>query len=991
MARLVPRLALVVVLLGAVAIRVDFTYNAYCFKGDHGTAALVSWHVLQGRELPFYSYGSFKVGTIGNCVGAAMFALFGVSPESLCFAMTLFTLLWVYASYLLFGRLVGRWAGVIAAALVAFAPYTVMWYSVVPMVFYPPTFAFGTLVLYLGVRLNDRDLTPGAEWGCLLGMAALAGLAIWTNPLSVVYLLVGAGLLVAHVVRSRLRRALIVKLAAAFLALLVASSPVLLTLWQHGSEAVYGYRLPKVSLIGFNLELVRDFYVADMLLKGVSERGLVRWLLTVAYAVPAVVFVVGFVFGLITAIARGDRWLLRAALVPVLFVLSAALLFLPSPMAATKASRYFVPFYLGVTAVFAFPLVFRRRWVTAATAGLALIVIGGDICADVGAGHGRHAGVGKRRMAEMQALVRRAEAAGLHHVMIDSLEGQTLTFVARERVVFARTFQERYYPYAVGAAADDCTGFAKAQQFASTLRCVGVSDFKTFTGAGEVVFYGLVLPAERLRLVDAEAVVAVAPSRAVRDACGLIDQNEETMVGDRFDAETALLVDLGQEVPLCGVRFVAPHEWDCPGGYRLSGSVSGSEWFDLQTVEARAAFACVYGNRFYYRGHGMPMECRFPARPVRYLKLDGLRPAAPRLEGWRLQEAYFYTAAGAGLPDEQEAAEIARALGERGVGLAVCDEWLSRKIELQPGPRPDVLPHYEWQCRASHVSRVLPVREGVAVTVENGHVDQCRALLRRETLDEVTVVPITFPHYTALVIEQAPSSWREFPGLKWNGFTLVRTASAATAAWYQAHGKRLERAGRRDEAIRCFERAFETFPGIRANLKTLAARNDEKAAAMLELLTPEHDTPCSFHRSIRLVGYTLIPKTLVPGERATLRLVWALEGEMPYDYLPVFVHFLDADAGRTGAIRFQADHNVTFPVMPGSPVPLCLVLDEHTFDVPAGCEARRMVIRLGALQWGDQRRRLKPRSHLPKRDRAVEVGVVEVAPSSGESAGAISM
>lgn len=988
-ARVLSSVVLIVVLLGALAIRVDFTYNAYYFKDDHGTAALMSWHISQGREFPLYFYGWPYISAIGAYVGAAMFVVFGVSETSLCLAMTLFTLLWVLATYLLFSRLVGRWGGIIAAALVAFAPYTVMWYSVVPLLGYPPTLAFGTLILYVGVRLNERELSARAEWGCLVGMGALAGLAIWTNPLCAAYLVVGFGLLVAHVVRSRPKGPLVRKLAVASLVLLVALLPVFVTALKQGLHALFGFRSPRLSLVPQNFELVSGYYIKAMLLKGLHIQGLARWLLKAVYAILAAVFLVGFVVGII----KKNRRVIWAALVPVLFLLAAAFFFLPSPMASTYAPRYFMPFYLGVCAVFAFPLVLRRAWATAPTVMLALAVMAFNIGANIDAAHGRNAGAGARRMAEMQALVRDVEAAGLRHVMIDTLEGQTLTFVARERVIFAHTFQERYYPYAVGAAADDSTAISKdlseEQMFKDTLGALGVTAAEPIEGAGLAVFYDFELPTRALRVVRPESVSLAGSPAGASDGHGLIDENDETMVGDRFDGERSLIVDFGQEVSLCGARFVAPREQDYPAGYTFSGSTDGEEWVEIQRVTRRSTLTCIYGNRLYNRGHLVPMECRFEPTHLRYLKIHGWRTTAPHHEVWRFQEAYFYTAAGEGtLPDEAEAVEIARELARRGVELAVCDEWLSRKIERLSGPRPDVLPHYEGLKRTSHVSRVLPVREGVAVVVEAAHADQCRDVLRRATLDEVTVTPITFPHYTAFVIERAPAAWRGFPGLKWNGFTLLGTARVATAAWYQTRGEALERTGRHDEAMRRFERAFETFPDLCANLETLAVRS-EKAAVRMQLLTPEHSTPCRFWPSIRLLGYTLIPSTLVPGETATLRLVWALDGEVPCEAMSVFVHFLDVD-GRRETIRFQADHSAKFPTAPGSKVPRYLVLDEHKFTVPAGCEAGRLTIRLGALLWSNHRKRLVPRTELPTRDRAVEVGVVEVVPSSGP-AGASSM
>jgi hypothetical protein len=111
----------------------------------------------------------------------------------------------------------------------------------------------------------------------------------------------------------------------------------------------------------------------------------------------------------------------------------------------------------------------------------------------------------------------------------------------------------------------------------------------------------------------------------------------------------------------------------------------------------------------------------------------------------------------------------------------------------------------------------------------------------------------------------------------------------------------------------------------------------------------------------------------VAGESATLRLVWELEGNIPYDHVPIFVHFVDS-----ATIRFQADHNAVFPFPGHTTVPRCLVLDEHMFTVPPDCPQGELTIRLGALTWWDKNTRLKPRTKLKTRDRAVEIGTVEV-------------
>jgi len=987
-ARLLPRLALVVVLLGGLAIRLDFAHNAYYFKDDHGTAALMSLHIMQGREFPVYFYGWFYIAAIPAYVGAAMFAVFGVSVESLCLAMTLFTLLWVFATYLLFSRLISRWAGVLAAALVAFAPYNVMWYSVIPLLGYPPTFAFGTLILYFGVRLNERECSARAEWWCLLGMGALAGIAIWTNPLCTPYLVVGVVLLAAHIVRRRFNRALLIKLAVAFLVLLAALTPVIATAAKHGLGALFGFRAPHRGLVEGNIVRVYHYYLEKLVLDGFKAKGAARWPIKLVYLVPLAVFVGGWIAGIVLLIVRKKGRLLRAALVPLLFAVVFLALFLPSPMATFDAPRYFVPFYLGVCAIFAFPLVFRRTWITTATVVLAVTVMVHNVAVHVDAAHGPESGQGAARMAEMRALVEDVKAAGLRHVMVDDLEGQTLTFVAREDVVFAQAFRERYYPYGVAAAADDRTGISKhpggIEVFNETLRSMGVTAAGPIVGARQAVFYDFVLPTEGFVLVEPKTVTLVGGLAVSGEPGGMIDGNDETAVGNPFDMETALVVDFGEAVSLSGLRLVARHEWEYPAGLTLSGLLDeepgeDAAWFEVEKINAREGPAYIAGNRLYHRGHFTAMECRFPAKRVRYLKVDGFRAALPRQKAWKLHEVYFYSSAGeTGRPDEQEAAEIARTLAEQGVELAFCDEWLSRKIEALAPPRPAVLPHYDPLHPQSQVAWTVPIRGGVAVVAERAHAAQCRELLEAATLGEVTVETVEFPHYVAHVIADAPRAFASFPGVKWDGFTLVGTNRIAAATWYSEQSRRHAATGQDDLARMYDARAFETFPGIPGNLERVAA-HDARARAELDLLTPAVETPCAFTRGLSLVGYTLDPARLVPGETATLRLVWEIEGPMPHNDLSVFVHFVRGDR-----ILFQADHYITFPIEAGSTVPHCLILDEQVVRVPVDCPTGKVAIRLGALKWTGYGRRLKPRTTLPKRDRAVELGTVEIGATAAE-------
>ncbi|MBN1917343.1 MAG: discoidin domain-containing protein [Verrucomicrobia bacterium] len=977
--RVLPRIVLIALLVGGAALRLSSVPRATPLVDDYGTVGLMSKHILEGRDFPLYFYGFDYMGALAAYVGAGAFALLGESFASLCAAMIPFSTLWILATYLLFRRLVGEWAGVIAAAVVAFPPILVAWYSAVPLLGYPTTFAYGTTILYLGVRLNDPDLTPKAEWFSLVGLGALAGIAIWTNPLCIAYLVVGFGLLVAHVVRSHVSRRLVIKLGVAFLALLAALTPVVVTAHKHGLSSLFGHG---------SLELSRATDGA----RAVATRGLPRLLQsaqmpwTVGLLVDVVYVLLGacLIAGFVAALVRRNTRVIRAALVPVLFGAVFLLLVILNRNSSSLQTRYLTPFYLVVAACFAFPLVYRRRWISAATALLAIAVIGHNIADVACLVHGEQVQVARRHDAELEQVVRLVETKGLKHVMVTighcpGHYAQALTFVARERVVFAFTSKEYYYPYAVSAAADDHAGFMQApgakEGFTDTLRCLRINSFESFRAgdAHGTVFHDLELPDEQLSPVVPVKAVLAGPDGPTEDAAGLIDRDDETVVGAWFDTDTGIVVDFREPRRIAAARFVGPDERDYPIGYTLSASNDGADWTELQRVDCREAQACIYGNRLCCGNRFDAMELRFEPMEARYLKLGGFRRASPGFNTWRFQEAYFYERIdGGGRPDKAEAVEIARELERGGVDLAVCDEWLSRKIEQMPGPRPGVLPRWEFRFPESQVSRVVPVRLGVAIVVETPHADEANALLARATLGEATVARHDFAHYTALTIEEAPPDYESFPGLRWNGFILNRTARIASAEWYHRRGVHLEKAGDPAKAMDYLRRSFETFAGIPANLSELA-EHDPDARTKLAELTPAVRTPVRFSDGVSLVGYTLTPSSLVPGEPARLQLVWQLEGRVKHDYLQVFVHFRD-DRRRA----FQVDHNAVFPVEPGASVPRALVLDEQEFTVPDAAPPGELAIYLGATIASDRSVRLDPSTKLPVWNRAVEIGRVHV-------------
>ncbi|MBN1917295.1 MAG: hypothetical protein JW889_05245 [Verrucomicrobia bacterium] len=974
--QIAPRLALVILLIAGTLVRAWYAQRAVVFESDRNTVPLMALHIARGEDFPLYFYGQHYMGGVGPYVIAGVFLIAGPSDMAVSIGMLPFTWVWMFALYLLFGRLISRWAGAIAAGVVALGPPTLVGMSVEPWIGYVPTFAYGALILYFGVRLNDADLSPRGERWCLIGMGALAGLAIWTNPLCLPYLIVGFGLLVRHLLRSGFRRMHVGALALGVVALLVTASPVIITWVRHGLGALFGFRPSSVSEIPKTLDMTFTRYVPETF--GFDG-------LPIPFAVLGVLICAGLLglvlLGFAVAAIRRHRTVVRAALVPLLFVVVFLPFYLTNPLAAKYNPRYFLTFFPLVVTAFVFPLALRRAWLTWTAIGSLALISVGHLAASVHDGTGQRADRIAKRRAARARLVQAVEEHGLRHVMDDSEDWHALTWVARDRVAFVKPWGERYYPYLLGAIADDNAGFMfdknSAEGFRTTLECLGIS-WVEFSESGQMVFHNLALPNGGFQQVPVLAVhVQPGDFRFVDRVLSLepapfLDRDEETLLGAQYSEAQHIFLDLGGEKRVTGLRFVAPHERDFPTGYAIHVSVDGVHWWLVQRVEQRVGAACIYGDRVFCRGPDTAMECRFEPTTARYLVLDDLRAPAENVDTWRFSEVFIYAAAGEQKrPDDQDVAEIIRRLDECGADFAFADPWLSAKLELRDGG-PDVLPYYSPRGPETHVPHTVPVRAGVAIVVERAHAADAERLLRNVTLDDIELHTFETADYVSYVIARAPDGFASFPGLRWCGFTLVHTARVATAAWYHGHGVELSRLGKVEQARESFERSFDTYPGIDANLRVLAVDN-AKARAMFDRLTPAVEARCRFPYGISLVGYTLTPSTPAPGETAMLTLVWELEGSIPYDYLPVFVHFT---GGNT--IRFQADHDVRFPLLPRSTVPRCRVLDEHTFTVPADCPAGTLELRLGALTWWDRTRRLRPHTRLRSHARAVELGTVIV-------------
>ena len=187
MNRLERYLKMTAILLSGLALKGALMgMGTVSFDSDEAVVALMAQHILTG-ERPVFFYGQAYMGSLDAILIAAAFRLFGASVFAVRIVqLTLFGGV-ILITYQLVRHLIrDESTAQITALLVALPPPLVSLYTTITLGGYVETLLFGTCLLLLGHQVTHEAQGSWLHWA-LLGL--IAGLAFWTLPLSLVYLL----------------------------------------------------------------------------------------------------------------------------------------------------------------------------------------------------------------------------------------------------------------------------------------------------------------------------------------------------------------------------------------------------------------------------------------------------------------------------------------------------------------------------------------------------------------------------------------------------------------------------------------------------------------------------------------------------------------------------------------------------------------------------------------------------------------------------------
>lgn len=203
-------LAIMVILIGALIVRLVYIYSPlHRFDSDSSVVYLMALNVADG-EFPAFFWGQSYGGSLLPLTAGAVMLFTGASVEVLSVVASLYFLGAAVCLYVACRTAIGARGAVVAATIFLFAGETVVRVSVIEPGFYGPSLLLGLASIGLVVRAGRQGRL--VMWAAV---GTLAGLAIWTSPMSVAFV-APAGLLLA--IRSFFWRGLAIATVCALVA-----------------------------------------------------------------------------------------------------------------------------------------------------------------------------------------------------------------------------------------------------------------------------------------------------------------------------------------------------------------------------------------------------------------------------------------------------------------------------------------------------------------------------------------------------------------------------------------------------------------------------------------------------------------------------------------------------------------------------------------------------------------------------------------------------
>lgn len=772
---------LFLILLTAWILRWATSVTGYVSTFDTGTPGLMAVDILHGGR-PLFFYGQSYMGALESYSIACLFKIFGFSETVKTMAPILYSLVWLLAMYALFTELFGRRVGIAAALTVAFCGWQTLWYNIGTYGGYPETFLFGTLVLWLSVRVLKRSIRGALLYLYIPLIGAFAGLGIWTNYLCAAYLLSAFFLLLIHRIRVLSWRSDWGPYVLALLPFTLAVLPVLGVFFRGESGTVSEFRFEDQAVYA-SYFLMRDVLIPELLFWPFQDSRGIR-ILVASLPVFAALFALLGLRAPEKDIQR--RWFGVVVLFSTVFLL----LYLPHSMATVKASRYLIPIVsMSLAWMFGLGLICRWAPVRGLAAGGLIAWCGLNAFSAVHMMSLRIPHTIETR-SQREALIELCREQGVQRAMmaggsIYGHVGQIYSFLSQGDIRFSSAYDERVQADAQAMETQlpwDCVVRSHEEWLYRRSLVFQQADFQRHFRPATTLLQGvLAAPLPSSRLLSVDTMMAYAPGQSDRPYPELLDRMLDTArtgnSGEGFE------LDLGSPQPVQRFWLSASDPvWQkqLPTGYEVQGSLDGENWFTILGENLTIPVSYNQNRRLYLLGYFGIMERRFDPVEARYLRFsfDSQRP-------WLISECYIFVSAESEVPDWEDSSlsEILDRLQSEGVQFLATDRWLSGCIFQHPEAGVDVYPRYNPKFPETRISREISFKPGWALAPVEAVADECERLIREVWGEDAVLRSVPLGPYRLILLNSdlLSRTYRGTSPLIWNGHAVIRYRGTAEA------------------------------------------------------------------------------------------------------------------------------------------------------------------------------------------------------------------
>jgi len=926
-------------------------FGAWAFApvhtADRGIINLMVKHTMEGRELPVFFYGLPYMGSLEPLVSLILCVIFGTSDFMINMGTALFGILLLPAVYVWGKRAGGVNAGLAAMAFCTIGPEFYFQFMSWADGGYAAIVLFTALLIPFGLDtflLTRNGAVPTKHW---LGLGLLAGVGWWLSPLLISSYLTLA-LLGLLILKEKLFWKPLFLAAPAFV---VGATPWWLwNIFNHWkSFMMFGSEGNPGLIKGVELFIMQR---VPRLLDLGDYPVWIRWV-PVMLVIGTVLYGVMFLF---EKKRKEPSWYVASALV---FLLISILLFTRSKLAWAPAVRYLLPLIPAFAVLLGVGTerLLRTKLKAFAWAPLLLLMV-------------FHAVRLPNRLQEQQVFADFKQEALTFGEMIEPLgvkniytmyqvpfANHGLNYVLEEAFVFTDFQRERYGPYSRSMELTDTVGVLNDHGgFSAFLRSTQGEALSTGTRRLQL-YYDVKPPPLAVQTLPANGILSITDERGTNMTEELTDSDLETGVVRDVGVQKILLnVRLKTPVELRGIRIPLRENFQGHGWQISSGE---------QSLMGREMITGYYWSedRPYYGGGSYRLESRFD--PVVVDEFTVLLEGTVQLPIVGIPEIDLLVAPDSESAPVSDVSILSRidSMNPRGVyadrrmSALLWERYgddfpLVRDVHMPFAEQPvldrkiQISPEIPWILPEDEADRTREILDSLGVPFEI-HV-----------VDGKTVVE--FPK------ESWDPQWEDFEGLYWAGNRVMKNHRFETAAYMV---RMAESSPENADAFlsRALELDPEFQPALALQLERAAPEDREALQTQYQRLrVPAQIAEVDFGKDLSLIGYTMNPKQVVPGEVVQMTYYWRIDpGFSPREWA-VFVHFKS-----DGKIRTQGDH-VLLPEVEDYGQPIDQVWQQRKdVRIPDDCPPGELSISLGVYRRTGRGERMKPHTDLDVEFRAV--------------------